>query len=65
MPAEIPRAALLEMLRGRITEPELGQMLQLGRLQLDGFLKAHGIFQEYTLADFEAERQALKKHQTK
>jgi hypothetical protein len=25
-----------------------------------GFLKAHGIYQEYTLEDFEQERQALK-----
>lgn len=52
--------ALEELRAGRITEPELGQMLHLGRLQLDGFLKAHGIFQEYTLKDFEDERAALK-----
>jgi hypothetical protein len=32
----------------------------LGRIELDGFLKAHGIYQEYTLEDFEQERQALK-----
>jgi hypothetical protein len=54
-------AFLLEELRaGRITEPELGRVLGLGRLQIDGFLKAHGIFEEYTLEDFEQERQALK-----
>jgi hypothetical protein len=35
-------------------------MLGLGRIQLDGFLKAHGIYQDYTLEDFESERQALK-----
>ena len=52
--------AVEELRAGRITEPELGQMLDIGRLQLDGFLKAHGIFREYTMDDFEAERQALK-----
>jgi len=52
--------ALEELRSGRITEPELAQALGLGRLQLDGFLKAHGVYQEYTLEDFEAERTALK-----
>lgn len=52
--------ALEELRAGRITEPELAQALGLGRLQLDGFLKAHGVYQEYTLEDFEAERTALK-----
>jgi uncharacterized protein YgbK (DUF1537 family) len=52
--------ALEELRAGRITEPELAQALGLGRLQLDGFLKAHGIYQEYTVQDFEAERAALK-----
>jgi uncharacterized protein YgbK (DUF1537 family) len=52
--------ALEELRAGRITEPELAQALGLGRLQLDGFLKAHGVYQEYTLEDFEAERRALK-----
>jgi hypothetical protein len=52
--------ALEELRSGRITEPELAQALGLGRLHLDGFLKAHGVYQEYTLEDFEAERTALK-----
>jgi len=52
--------ALEELRAGRITEPELAQALGLGRLQLDGFLKSHGIYQEYTVQDFEAERAALK-----
>jgi hypothetical protein len=52
--------ALEELRAGRITEPELDQALGLGRLQLDGFLKAHGVYQQYTLEDFEAERRALK-----
>jgi Uncharacterised protein family (UPF0175) len=52
--------ALEELRAGRITEPQLREMLGLARIQMDGFLKSHGIFQEYTLEDFEQERQALK-----
>ena len=52
--------ALEELKAGRITEPELGRMLGLARLQIDGFLKAHGVYENYTLDDFEQERQALK-----
>ena len=63
---DLARTALasvaLEALRaGRITEVQLRRMLGLARIQLDGFLKAHGVFQDYTLADFEQERQALIK----
>lgn len=62
---DLPRRALeglaLEELRaGRITEPQLRRMLGLARVELDGFLKAHGIFQDYTPEDFEQERQALR-----
>ncbi len=62
---ELPRRALeafaLEELRaGRITEPQLGEMLGLARIQIDGFLKSHGIYQDYTMEDFEDERRALK-----
>lgn len=52
--------ALEELRAGHITESQLRKMLGLGRIQLDGFLKAHGIYQDYALEDFEAERQALK-----
>jgi len=51
----------LEALRAaRITEVQLRHMLGFARIELDGFLKPRGIYQEYTLADFEQERQALK-----
>jgi len=52
--------ALEELRAGRITEAELRKMLGLARIQLDGFLKSHGIYQDYTFEDFEQERQALK-----
>jgi len=62
---DLARVALesiaLEALRaGRITEVELRKMLGLARIELDGFLKTHGIYQEYTLEDFEQERQTLR-----
>ena len=52
--------ALEELRAGRITEPQLCEMLGLARIQIDGFLKSHGIFHDYTMADFERERAALK-----
>ena len=52
--------ALEELRAGRITEPVLRKMLGLARIQLEGFLKSHGIYQDYTMEDFEQERQALK-----
>lgn len=52
--------ALEELRAGHITEHQLRKMLGLGHIQLDGFLEAHGIYQDYSLEDFEAERQALK-----
>jgi hypothetical protein len=34
-------------------------MLGLERIELDGFFKSHGVYDDYTMEDFEAERQAL------
>lgn len=52
--------ALEELRAGHITETQLRKMLGLSRMQLDGFLKAHEVYQDYTLEDFEAERRSLK-----
>lgn len=52
--------ALEELRAGRITELQLRKMLGLARIELDGFLKSHGVYQDYSLEDFEHERQALK-----
>ena len=53
--------ALEELRAGHITEPQLAEMLGLARIQIDGFLKSHGVFCDYTMADFERERAALKR----
>jgi hypothetical protein len=52
--------ALEELRAGRITETQLRKMLGMARIELDGFLKSHGIYQNYTLEDFEQERKTLK-----
>ncbi len=52
--------AIEELRAGRISEVQLRKMLGLGRIALDGFLKGHGIYQDYTLEDFEEEWRALK-----
>jgi Uncharacterised protein family (UPF0175) len=52
--------ALEELRARRITEVQLRQILGLGRIELDGFLKSHDIFQEYTMEDFEEERSVLQ-----
>lgn len=53
--------AIEEYKSGRITEPEL--LLLLGfsaRYELDGFLKAHGIFDDFSVDDFERDLADLK-----
>lgn len=46
---------------GQLSDPELREMLGFEtRYELDGFLKSHGVYDDYTVEDFELERQALK-----
>ncbi len=54
-------ALVLESFRaGRISTDEVGRVLGLDGLnEIDGFLKAHEIYEPYTLADFDREQQAL------
>jgi hypothetical protein len=53
--------ALAEFRAGRVDERDLLRILGFGtRWRLDGFLKSHGIYDDYTLEDFERERQTLK-----
>ena len=53
--------ALEEFKMGQITKPELRRLLGFGtRYELDGFLKAHEVYEDYTIEDFEREQAALK-----
>jgi hypothetical protein len=53
--------ALEEFKSGHITKPELRRLLGFGtRYLLDVFLKAHEVYEDYTLEDFDQDRDALK-----
>ena len=53
--------ALEEFKSGHLTKPELRRMLGFGtRYRLDGFLKSHGVYEDYTMEDFERDRDDLK-----
>ena len=53
--------ALAEYKNGHVTKPELRRMLGFGtRYKLDGFLKDHGVMDEFTMEDLEQDRAALR-----
>jgi hypothetical protein len=51
-----------EYKRGRLTKPDLRRLLgfETGH-QIDEFLKAHDVFEDYTLEDLEREREGLRR----
>jgi len=54
--------ALEEYKLGHLTKPELRRLLGFGtRDALDGFLKAHDVFESYGLDDLERERHDLQR----
>ena len=54
--------ALEEYKTGRMTQPEIRRLLgfETGD-QLDGFLKAHDVWIDYTMEDLEREREGLRR----
>jgi hypothetical protein len=53
---------LEEYRNGRLSKAELRRLLGFGtREALDGFLKAHSIFESYSLGDLERERHDLER----
>ncbi len=53
--------ALEEYKSGHITDPELRRLLGFEtRYELDGFLKAHGVYEDFTMEDFERDLADLK-----
>jgi hypothetical protein len=54
--------ALEEFKLGHLSKPELRRLLGFGtRARLDRFLKAHQVFEPYTLDDLEQERHDLER----
>lgn len=46
---------------GNLHKPDLRRLLGFETsYEIDGFLKAHNVYEDYTLEDFEREREALK-----
>jgi hypothetical protein len=46
---------------GHLDKPDLRRLLGFETgYEIDGFLKAHNVYEDYTMEDFERERQALK-----
>jgi hypothetical protein len=60
---EALEALALESFRaGRLTKAELRRVLGIeSRYELDGFLKAHDVYETYTLEDLERERSAFQR----
>lgn len=52
-----------EVRAGRLAEVEMGEILGIGRLELDGVLKAHGVFYDMTLEDLERDLTDIDKAQ--
>jgi hypothetical protein len=53
--------ALEEYKSGHISDPELRLLLGFEtRYELDGFLKAHGVYENFTMEDFERDLADLK-----
>lgn len=52
-----------EVRAGRLAEVEMGEILGIGRLELDGVLKAHGVFHDMTLEDIERDLADIDKAQ--
>jgi len=64
---DLPRRALEalaadEYKHGRLTKPDLRRLLgfETGH-EIDEFLKAHDVFEDYTLEDLEHEREGLRR----
>jgi Uncharacterised protein family (UPF0175) len=52
--------ALEELKLGNLTKPELRRLLGFGtRMKLDEFLRAHDVYEPYTLEELEREREHL------
>jgi hypothetical protein len=50
-----------EYRQGRLHKPDLRRLFGFETsYEIDGFLKAHNVYDEYSVEDFEHERQALK-----
>lgn len=53
--------ALEEFKNGHLSQARLRRLLGLTRYELDGFLKAHDVWMDYSLEEFDREWEALQR----
>ena len=63
---DLSRAALEALVaegcrRHRVSDDQAAELLGLNHYELDGFLKQHGVFLDYTIEDFDREREIGEK----
>ncbi len=63
LPRRVLEALVLDAYRaGQLSNPELREMLGLQtRYEMDGFLKAHGVYEEFTLEEIEDQVRAMER----
>jgi predicted HTH domain antitoxin len=62
LPRRILEALVLEEYRaGRLSNPELCELLGLTRYEMEGFLKAHGVYEDFTLEDIQEQVTAMER----
>jgi hypothetical protein len=62
LPRRILEAFVLEEYRaGRLSNPELCALLGLTRYEMEGFLKAHGVYEDFTLEDIQEQVTAMER----
>lgn len=61
LPQSLLEMAALEAYReGRITTFQMREMLGLSRMEIEGFLKDHGVYLDYTITELEHDHAALE-----
>lgn len=59
---EVLEAAAIEGYRaGKLSHAQVGRMLDIGRFEVDAFLKRHNVPLNYTIEDLQADRETLDK----
>ena len=59
--AVLEALAVEEYRAGRLSDIQFRRLLGLSRLQADGLLKAHGVWLDYTIEDFNREGEAQRR----
>ena len=63
LPRRVLEALVLDAYRaGRLSNPELRELLGIeSRYEMDGFLKAHGVYEDFTLEEIQGQVRAMER----